>query len=286
MVVVTDKPSLCRELDGHRLTSTVGLVPTMGNLHAGHLRLVRKAKLLGDVVVVSLYVNPLQFGPDEDFSIYPRNRSRDIRLLEREGVDLVFAPSHEQMYPSGTEQSVMISAGPNGSILCGKSRPGHFDGVATVVAKLFNLVRPSLAIFGEKDWQQLVVIRQMVSQLDMAIDIHSERTERDEDGLALSSRNQYLRRKERARAPRLIASLRRAATRSAKGAEERDQAVAEARAELEVAGFAVEYVEVRNERNLQPAHDSGGPLRVFGAACLGKTRLIDNVPVPGSPLTP
>jgi len=252
---------------------TVALVPTMGALHAGHLELVRQAKLTGAVVVVSIFVNPLQFGANEDLDAYPRTLEADLELLREAGVELVFAPSVTDMYPNGPRTT--IHPGPVGSELEGASRPGHFAGMLTVVAKLFNIVAPNTAFFGEKDYQQLVLIRQMVADLNLDIRIVGVPTVREQDGLALSSRNRYLDPEQREIATTLSAALVAGAHAAAGGPE------AILTAAREVLGqnpqLEVDYLEVRGA-DLGPAPERGDG-RLLVAARLGSTRLIDNVGV-------
>ena len=257
----------------------VGLVPTMGNLHEGHLTLVRACREAADVCVVSIFVNPAQFGPNEDFSNYPRTLAADQRLLEAEGVDVVFAPSAEEMYPHGLEDHAAVSIPALANTLCGASRPGHFDGVATVVAKLFNIVAPDKAFFGEKDWQQLCVIDSMARQLDMPVEVVGVATVRAASGLALSSRNEYLSEAERSRAALISRCLRDIAQRIERG--ERDYAAAERNAVhvLSAAGFEVDYVAVRDAERLTAPDADTARVRVLAAARLGRARLIDNVGV-------
>ena len=257
----------------------VGLVPTMGNLHAGHLALVYACRAAVDVCVVSIFVNPTQFGPAEDFASYPRTLAADLRALKTAGVDLVFAPSVAEMYPNGQEGHTTIAVPALAHALCGASRPGHFDGVATVVAKLFHIVAPRQAFFGEKDWQQLVLVRTMAKQLNMPVEVAGVPTVRAEDGLALSSRNDYLTAEERRRAPLLHRGLQRAQRAIAEG--ERDYPGIEnaIREELAGAGFDVDYVAVRDAERLVAPDAATTHMRVFAAARLGRTRLIDNVAV-------
>jgi len=256
---------------------SVALVPTMGNLHSGHLSLVERARQLGECVVVSVFVNPLQFGPNEDFQRYPRTLEADSKLLREAGVDLLFAPAVADVYPAGYPPVTTVRVGGElTSILDGHFRPGHFEGVATVVNILFNLVRPHVAVFGEKDWQQLQVIRRMVADLGIPLRIAGAQTLRDADGLALSSRNQYLNAQERALAPQLYASL--AAIGEGIQAGRRDFAAlcAEQWAALESAGFRPQYLEVRAPDLAVPQADAVA-FTVLAAAHLGKTRLIDNL---------
>ena len=249
------------------LPEDVAFVPTMGSLHEGHLSLVRLARSRADKVAVSIFVNRLQFLPGEDYERYPRTFERDCALLESEKVEFLFAPDESVLYPE--PQTVKVRAGPLGEELEGKFRPGFFDGVATVVLKLFNCVRPRVAVFGKKDYQQLMVVRALVRQLDLALEIVPGETVREADGLAMSSRNAYLLSAERAEAPRLYRLLREvAAGRSSAPQAER---------ELVRAGWKPDYVEVRRRSDLQPAERGTGERVVLAAARLGATRLIDNV---------
>jgi pantoate--beta-alanine ligase len=255
---------------------TIALVPTMGALHAGHLALVKLARRKAKRTVVSIFVNPTQFAPTEDLSRYPRDEAGDLAKLATVGADLVWCPTVEEMYPPGAATTIV----PQGAALGleGQFRPHHFGGVATVCCKLFNQVTPDIAVFGEKDYQQLCVIRQMVRDLDMALKIVGLPTVREKDGLALSSRNAYLTAEERRIAPALNKAIREAAGRIAKGGAVMS-AVAAARAELTRAGFGrIDYVEVRDAETLAPFEPSSGQrARVLAAAWLGRTRLIDNV---------
>lgn len=260
---------------------TVALVPTMGALHEGHLSLVRLAAQKADRVVVSIFVNPTQFAPNEDFDSYPRERDQDLEKLRALDVDLVFAPPREEIYPEGFSTSVNV-AGITDS-LCGASRPHFFGGVATVVCKLLNQCRADYAIFGEKDYQQLLVIRRMVRDLDIDTEILGGQIVREADGLALSSRNAYLSKEEREIAPLLHQALTEAAKAISDG-QDIDSVTEAGISELTEAGFKVDYLEVRHAETLEPVSDPAKePLRVFGAAFLGKTRLIDNVPVQNGP---
>lgn len=258
-------------------TSTV-FVPTMGNLHAGHVSLVELAKQHGRPVVASIFVNPLQFGAGEDFERYPRTLDDDCGELAAAGCDLVFAPDVAEMYPV-PQGFVVLPPAALANDLCGAFRPGHFSGVATVVLKLFNLVQPRVAVFGRKDFQQLMVIREMVRQLNLPIDIIAGDTLREADGLAMSSRNGYLSATARGQAPQLQRAL--AAIVAAIDAGQRDfsSLTATARRTLEAAGWRVDYVEVRDAATLQPPTASSSRAVVLGAAWLGKTRLIDNLAV-------
>jgi pantoate--beta-alanine ligase len=268
-----------RVSDWRRSGQTVALVPTMGNLHRGHGSLIDVAREHADRVVCSIYVNPTQFGPNEDYDRYPRTPDADLDALTRWDADLVYAPSNEVVYPFGQEESTWVEVPRLGDDLCGASRPGHFRGVTSVVCRFLNMARPDCAVFGEKDYQQLVIIRRMVADLSMPVDIVAAPTCRDEDGLALSSRNQYLSPDERTRAPLLYRQLQ--AVRDAIAAGAGDYAAVERRAaaELEEAGFRPDYVAVRDAETLSTPGQRSGPLVVLAAAWLGRARLIDNVRV-------
>jgi pantoate--beta-alanine ligase len=253
----------------------VALVPTMGALHEGHMALVEAAKRAATRVVVSIFVNPKQFGANEDLGKYPRKEQADSRMLAGANVDLLWMPAVEEMYPEGFATTVSVSGA--SEVLDGAHRPGHFDGVATVVAKLFGQVRPDVALFGEKDWQQLAVIRRMVTDLDMGVEIVGVPTQREDDGLALSSRNAYLIPEERARAVALPRALGLAERSIAKG-EEPGVALAQARESLTQAGFEVDYVELVDAETLG-APSEGRPQRLLAAARIGAARLIDNIPL-------
>ena len=254
----------------------IALVPTMGNLHAGHLRLVERARELAERVVVSCFVNPLQFGPDEDLASYPRTLEADQKVLDALGVDLFFVPDEREVYPRGPELATRVQVPELGDRLCGAFRPGHFAGVVIVVAKLFNMVHPDTALFGRKDYQQQLVIHRMVEDLNWPIDIEAVDTVREPDGLAMSSRNQYLDAAERKLAPQLFQAMQQLAVRIRNG--ERDFATlgASAMEGLRSVGFEPEYVEVVDADSLEPPVE-GRPLVVLAAARLGKTRLIDNL---------
>jgi pantoate--beta-alanine ligase len=256
---------------------TVALVPTMGAIHEGHLSLVKLAKTLADRVVTSLFVNPLQFGPREDFHAYPRNEARDVEILAKAGSDLLYAPEASEMYPSGF--STRVHVGDLTEDLCGASRPNHFDGVATVVAKLILQSAPDIAIFGEKDYQQLLVIKRFVRDLNIPVEIVGGPIVREADGLALSSRNAYLSPAERDTAPILYQVIQKVADDLGQG-RGADDASEAARFKLEAAGFRVDYVAVRDPETLAPLHGPVKTARVLAAVHLGKTRLIDNVAVP------
>jgi pantoate--beta-alanine ligase len=255
----------------------VALVPTMGALHEGHLSLVALAKSKADRTVVSIFVNPIQFGPREDLKSYPRDQAGDLAKLGKAGADLVFTPDTEEMYPQGF--STQVRVGDLTEDLCGAARPNHFDGVATVVAKLLLQCAPDLAIFGEKDYQQLLVIKRLVRDLNIPVEIVGAPIVRDQDGLALSSRNVYLSPSERKTAPLLYQTIAEVAADLAKG-RGCDDAVVAARFKLDAAGFRVDYVAVRDPDTLKPLSGPVKRARVLAAAYLGKTRLIDNMPVP------
>lgn len=255
---------------------TIGFVPTMGNLHEGHLTLVREAKKICDVVVVSIFVNPIQFGPNEDFDSYPRTLDQDSQLLAEVGCDIIFAPSVEQMY-GNKPRLTNISVSEITADLCGLQRPGHFDGVAVVVTKLFNMVQPNYAFFGEKDYQQLAVIRQFVRDLNIPLEVIGVPIVRAADGLALSSRNGYLSAEQRQIAPTIYQSLKAAAQALQQG-ETLSQVLANIKATLTAAGFVVDYVEARTTE-LQKIEAFSEDLVLFVAAKLGNTRLIDNLQV-------
>jgi pantoate--beta-alanine ligase len=257
----------------------VAFVPTMGNLHEGHLALVRRARRQCERVVVSIFVNPMQFGPNEDFDSYPRTYEEDRSRLEREGVDLLFAPPVTVLFPRGLEGTTRIEVPGPSEGLCADFRPGHFTGVATIVAKLFNLVQPDVAIFGEKDYQQLAVIRQMTRDLCWPIDIVGVPTVRETDGLAMSSRNRYLSVEERRVAPTLYRTLCEVA--QALGRRERSIQELEAAAiqSLQACGFQPDYIVVRNPDTLRAVLPQDRDAVVLAAARLGKARLIDNVRV-------
>ncbi|HEY1075053.1 MAG TPA: pantoate--beta-alanine ligase [Fontimonas sp.] len=280
MITVHTIAELHAQLDSWRAQGQrIAFAPTMGNLHRGHLRLMEEGRRQADRVVASIFVNPLQFGPKDDFSRYPRTLAQDEAALEQAGVDLLFAPSTEEMYPRGREHLSKVCVPEVSAELEGAFRPGHFDGVTTVVNILFNLVQPDLALFGEKDFQQLAVIRRMVADLRMRLRIVGVPTERDRDGLALSSRNQYLSPPERQLAVELHRSLQRVAT-QVRGAENALEAVLEQeRSRLKELGFVVQYLEVRNPL-LQPRQDPAEAAVILVAAKLGTTRLIDNLQVP------
>lgn len=256
----------------------IALVPTMGNLHNGHLTLAKIARSHADVVVVSIFVNPTQFGVGEDFDSYPRTLDADVAALDGVGVDFVFAPSVDEMYPT-YPPNVQVLSGEITKLLCGKSRPTHFDGVGLVVSKLFNIVRPDVAVFGKKDYQQLAIIRQLNDELNFGIDIVGADIVRADDGLALSSRNQYLSVDERAVAPVLSQTLKALADKLTQASIiDYDALIDDAKATLSQAGFVVDYLEIYN-RQLQTVSQADKALVILAAAWLGKARLLDNLEV-------
>ena len=284
MIVVADTAALAEHLGPlrHR-TDTIAFVPTMGNLHDGHPALVNQARAAADAVVVSIFVNPMQFAASEDLDTYPRTLDNDLSALREAGVNLVLTPSADDIYPNGSARQTTIHVPGLGDALCGKDRPGHFDGVCTVVYKLFQLVGPDIAVFGEKDLQQLLIIKKMVVDLGLPIDIQSGPTQRAEDGLALSSRNQYLSASERAVAPLLrqtLQSCSAALTATPDGPP--TSIIDPAREALERAGFMVDYLEVRELATLQLVDRMDQDCALFVAARLGETRLIDNIQLAAS----
>jgi pantoate--beta-alanine ligase len=263
---------------------TIALVPTMGALHAGHMALVEAARAGADRVVASIFVNPLQFGPTEDLDRYPRQEAEDATLLELNGCDLLWMPTAVQLYPPGFATTINVAG--VSERWDGAARPGHFAGVATVVAKLFTAVRPDLAFFGEKDFQQLAVIRRMTSDLGLGVTIHGVPTARDADGLALSSRNAYLSADERARAVALPQALEQARE-AILGGRPVGAALDEARHNLSEAGFSrVDYFALVDAETLGPLDEPSGEMRLIAAATIGTTRLIDNIRVISATLSP
>ncbi len=256
----------------------VAFVPTMGNLHAGHMSLIEAARQHGERFVASIFVNPMQFGPNEDYAHYPRTPREDERMLAAAGCDLMFMPDVQEIYPNGPENAARVEVPVLSQILDGEFRPGHFQGVATVVTKLLNIVEPDAAVFGEKDFQQLTVIRRMVADLCMPMRIIGASTVREPDGLAMSSRNQYLTGAEREVAPTIHRQLQQARAQLLGGIAHRDVET-EGLAALTAAGFRPDYFVVRDPRDLQPAMPGSGELVVLVAARLGKARLIDNLRV-------
>ena len=258
----------------------IGLVPTMGSLHAGHMSLLAAARFRADRIISSVFVNPLQFGPNEDFERYPRSPVEDSQLLADAGCDLLFLPGVEEIYPERRESATRISVRPLSEILEGAHRPGHFDGVATVVAKLFGIVQPDVAVFGEKDYQQLAIIRRMTSDLDIPVEIVGAPTVRSPDGLAMSSRNRYLSAAERALAPRIHAALKGAAGRIDQGERDYAAIMDQGAQELRDASMQPDYFEIRDAATLLPPVAATRELVILVAARLGKARLIDNLRVP------
>ena len=255
----------------------IAFVPTMGYLHRGHLRLMEEGRKLADCLVTSIYVNPTQFGPKEDLAKYPRDFDMDYRLCQSVGVDVIYFPSNEEMYPTHYQTYVDLEEVTQN--LCGLSRPGHFRGVATVVNKLFNIVQPDVAVFGEKDFQQLLVIRRMVQDLDMPIEILGEATMREADGLAMSSRNQYLSKLERQQAPGLYETLQYVRERLLRNGVDNHDLEQDAIMRLEKKGFIPDYVAIRHSESLQEPKSPTDPLVILAAVRLGSTRLIDNLRV-------
>ncbi|WP_103311352.1 MULTISPECIES: pantoate--beta-alanine ligase [unclassified Pseudomonas] len=255
----------------------IAFVPTMGNLHSGHVALVTKAAQRADFVVASIFVNPLQFGAGEDLDKYPRTLAADQEKLLQAGCHLLFAPSVEEMYPDGMAGQTRVSVPQLSEGLCGASRPGHFEGVATVVSKLFNMVQPDLAVFGQKDFQQLAVIRALVHDLNMPIQIIGEPTVRAEDGLALSSRNGFLSPEQRAVAPVVYRVLSQIAESIKQGQRDFPALIGEQLKQLEAAGLRPDYLEIRHAKTLRPALSEDRDLVILVAAFLGTTRLIDNL---------
>lgn len=280
MEIARDLAAMKTILAARRAASErIVLVPTMGNLHAGHLALVRRARDAGDCVVATIFVNPFQFGEDEDYDSYPRTLDPDLRQLEAFDCDLVFIPAIEEIYPRDLDCVTRIEVPELGNILCGQHRPGFFRGVATVVNILFNMVRPDAAVFGEKDYQQLLVIRRMVQDLRMDVEILMVETIREPDGLAMSSRNSYLTPEERRQAPILYQALDQARRELRQGHRDFRAIGARGIETLQSAGFRPEYFAVRRADDLGLPDADDRALRVLAAAWLGKARLIDNVAV-------
>ncbi|GAB5382662.1 MAG: pantoate--beta-alanine ligase [Aliiglaciecola sp.] len=258
---------------------TIAFVPTMGNLHQGHLHLVEQAKQHADIVVTSIFVNPLQFGPDEDLDSYPRTMEQDKASLAELGVDVLFTPHAVDIYSRGLEKQTFVEVPGLSYMICGASRPGHFRGVATIVCKLFNMVQPNMAFFGEKDFQQLQVIKAMVTDLSMNLQIFGVPTVREKDGLAMSSRNHYLSEEERQLAPSLYQSLQYLQHAVENGRRDFSVLLNQAKKQLSDSGFNVDYIEIRSvDTLLSPGHEET-ELVILAAAFLGKTRLIDNIQV-------
>lgn len=280
MIVVHTKKELDEQLaEWRQHDDHIALVPTMGNLHAGHISLVELAREHAERVVVSIFVNPTQFGEGEDFDEYPRTLERDTRRLKTSAADLIFAPSVETMYPFGLKDATTVSVPRLTENFCGASRPGHFDGVTSVVARLFGLVQPDSAIFGQKDYQQQLVIRHMSRDLNLPVTIITGETVREEDGLAMSSRNQYLTDDERASAPVLFQVLSAVGSELQNGRRNFEELEAESIAKLGDAGFDVDYFSIRRAQNLEIPDRDCDELVVLAAAQLGNARLIDNTVV-------
>jgi len=279
MIVAETVTDLRRALAPSRGKDRIALVPTMGCLHEGHASLIRKARGLADIVVVSIYVNPLQFGPNEDFDRYPRTFEADKALCASEGADIIFHPA--SLYPEGGPQVTLTVDDKLADTLCGAHRPGHFDGVATVVNMLFNIVQPEIAVFGEKDWQQLTIIRRMVADLQLPVEIIGGETVREADGLAMSSRNRYLGEDARRQAVALSRALLSMRTEAAAGMHNTSELLIEARKVLATAAIVPEYLDIRDANTLQPLEKlrPGTPARAFIAAKVGNARLIDNMPL-------
>lgn len=281
MQLAVDREQVRRVVDGWRQSgSTIAFVPTMGNLHKGHLALISTAQSEADRVIASIYVNPTQFGEGEDYANYPRTFDDDSRSLESCGCDLLFAPGHTTVYPLGFENAIRLVAPHDlASILEGRSRPGHFDGVVSVVARLFHLVRPDLAVFGEKDFQQLLLIRRLVDDLSLPVRIVSVPTVRETSGLAMSSRNNYLDSEQRGAAASLSAVLADAASRVGRQRGNWIQVEQWAMDELSKLGFRVDYVAVRTAAELARPDVADAELRILAAAWFGDVRLIDNMKI-------
>ena len=279
MITINSLDELRAQIELWRRGGNVAFVPTMGNLHAGHLSLVKEARKIADRVVTSIFVNPLQFGAGEDFENYPRTFERDSEMLINEGTDLLFAPPVEVMYPKPQADQTRVEVPGLSELLCGAHRPGHFVGVATVVCKLFNMVQPDIAVFGNKDYQQLMVIRRMVEDLAMPVTIVGVETMRESDGLAMSSRNGYLSAEERALAPVLYRTLSDLAARLRNGEDDFYRLEKEAAAELDGSGFRTDYVAIRRAADLLDPVAGESELVILAAAYLGKARLIDNIEV-------
>ncbi|MFO7786226.1 MAG: pantoate--beta-alanine ligase [Halospina sp.] len=278
MKTVHTVSDLRTELNAQRdAGARIALVPTMGNLHPGHLALVEEARQKADIVVTSIFVNPLQFGPNEDLDSYPRTLAEDQEKLESRGNDLVFAPSAREVYPNGIEYHTHITVPVITELHCGASRPGHFTGVATVVTLLFNMVQPDLAVFGEKDFQQLAVIRKLTRDLFLPIEILGVPTYREPDGLAMSSRNNYLSESDRARAVRLYQMLCWARDAIQEGRRDYSTLSDEAIRTLDHEGFHPDYFNIVNTETLEPADRKDARITILAAAWLGQTRLIDNL---------
>ena len=280
MLVTHTKDELVEQTaDWRRHEEHIALVPTMGNLHAGHLALVDLAREHAERVIVSIFVNPTQFGVDEDFDAYPRTLERDKRRLKTTAADMIFAPSVDTVYPFGLEMATKVSVPGLTENFCGATRPGHFDGVTTVVARLFALVQPDVAVFGQKDYQQQLVLRHMTQDMNLPLSIITGEPVRNEQGLALSSRNIYLTEEERATAPQLYETLTTMSGELKNGRRDFDELEASAISRLSSAGFDVDYFSIRRAQNLEVPDRDCDDLVVLVAARLGEARLIDNIVV-------
>ena len=270
-----------RELisEWRRAGDEVALVPTMGNLHSGHLHLINVARAHADRVVVSIFVNPTQFGEDEDYEKYPRTIEKDKLQLKRVKTDALFMPDVDTIYPFGTDSATSVTVPVLTEEFCGSFRPGHFDGVTTVVSRLFSLVQPEVAVFGEKDYQQLLVVQRLVEDLSLPIKIISAETQRESDGLAISSRNQYLSEAERKKAPELYAVLQSMRNEILNDADDYAELEENAVFDLERIGFAPEYISIRRADDLGEPEPGDRKLVILAAVYLGETRLIDNITV-------
>ena len=276
MKTISSIYALRKILAAHRRKKhTIGFVPTMGALHEGHLSLIRRCRKDDDIVVVSVFVNPTQFGPREDFKLYPRNRANDLALARSAGCDIVFFPSVSAIYPRGKSTTVTVPEVSQG--LCGSKRPGHFQGVATIVAKLFNIVQPEHAYFGQKDYQQVVVIKRMVADLNIPLHIHTVPTFREPDGLAMSSRNRYLSPRQRNEAAVIYRSLTLAKSRIAEGERSSVKIKSIIRRQISKTSGRIDYIECADAYTLQPLARLGGKCVIAAAVFFGKARLIDNI---------
>ena len=278
MKKITDISSLRNEIESWRqVGESVALVPTMGNLHKGHVNLFNLAHEHAERVVVSIFVNPTQFGPGDDYAEYPRTLDTDARRLARSDVDVLFSPSTEEIYPEGCEQMTSISVKRLSEMFCGVARPGHFDGVTSVVCRLFNIIAPDVAIFGQKDYQQLLILRRMVSDLHIPVKIIAGQTQREKSGLAMSSRNQYLSEEEQKVAPTIYWSLADCRQQLLDGQRDFDRLEAEGLDRLQAAGLEPEFFAIRKAANLLPPDADSERLVILTGAQLGAARLIDNV---------
>ncbi len=255
----------------------IAFVPTMGNLHSGHIHLIHEAHKEGDTVVCSIFVNPMQFGPNEDLDSYPRTLEADSEKLSAAGCHILFAPSASEIYPNGLDSQTLVNVPELGEELCGAARPGHFTGVTTIVSKLFNIVQPDVALFGQKDYQQLAIIRKMAQDLCMPLEIKGVATVRSESGLALSSRNGYLTQEELEIAPTLYQTLVKIRQLIEAGQADFDKLCQQAKTELNAKGFITDYLSIRRQSDLKPADSKDTRLVILAAAHLGKARLIDNI---------